>query len=161
MVELMTLLMMDRMERSLHTLPQLKHFFGWCWILILFPFTSAHTCCVGFGSSDWGGQVSTSKSLHWQPLLDWFCSIFKIVIMLKYDTRRFEMVPINCLHEPILKNAKIHSLCHLPLYLAHVMPATGSHTTPHKNYTTSMCNCLTHMMSMLLRFSIPHPTILL
>ena len=52
--------------------------------------------------------------------------------MLIYDTRRVEMAPFNCLHDPILKNAKIQNLCHLPLYLAHVTRAIGSHTTPHK-----------------------------
>ena len=42
------------------------------------------------------------------------------------------MVSLNCLHDPILKNANIQSLFHLPLNLAHVTHAIGSHTTPHK-----------------------------
>jgi hypothetical protein len=42
------------------------------------------------------------------------------------------MVPFNYLHDPILKNAKIQSLCHLPLYLAHVTHATVSRTIPQK-----------------------------
>ena len=52
-----------------------------------------------------------------------------ISFMLKYDTRR---VPFNYLYDPILKNVKIQTLCHLPLYLALVTHATGSHATPHK-----------------------------
>ena len=66
--------------------------------------------------------------------------------MLKYDTRRVEMLPFSCLYDPILMNAKIHRLCYLTLYLAHVTHALGSHATPHKNYTNSMFNFLTHMM---------------
>ena len=50
--------------------------------------------------------------------------MFRIIIMLEYDTRRVETVPFNCLHAPILENAKIQNLCHLPLYLAHVAHAT-------------------------------------
>ena len=68
--------------------------------------------------------------------------------MLKYDTRRVQMVSFNSLYDPILKNTKIRSLCYLPPYLAHVTCATGSHTTPHKNCTTSMFNYPTHMMSL-------------
>ena len=71
--------------------------------------------------------------------------MFRITLMLEYDTRRIDMVPFNCLHEPTLKNSKIHSLCHLLLHLAHVIHATGS---PRKNCITSVFNCLTHMMSL-------------
>ena len=94
----------------------------------------------------WLGRSSTSKFCIDNPLTYTLCSIFMIIIMLKYDMRRVGMVPFNCLHDSILKNAK--SLCHPPLYLAYVTHAMGSHTTPQKNFTTSMFNCLTHMMSL-------------
>ena len=84
--------------------------------------------------------------------------MFRIITMLKYGTRRVEIVPFNCHHDPILRDAKIHSLCHLPLYLAHVTHATRTHTTPNKNCTTSMFNYMTHMISLYMRFSIPHQT---
>ena len=74
--------------------------------------------------------------------------MFRITVMLEYDMRRVEMISFNCLHDPISKNAKIRSLYYLPLYLAHAAYATGSHTTPHKIYTTSMFNYLTHIMSL-------------
>jgi hypothetical protein len=49
-----------------------------------------------------------------------------------YDMRRVETIPFNCLHDPILKNAKIQSFCHLPLYLAHVpMPWEAIQPCPH------------------------------
>ena len=51
--------------------------------------------------------------------------------MLKCGTRKVERVSFNRLHDLILKNAKAHSLCHFPLYRAHVAHAMGSHTTTH------------------------------
>ena len=57
-----------------------------------------------------------------------------------------ETIPFDCLHDPILKNAKIHNMCHLPLYVAHVIHAMGSHTTHTSYCTTFMFNYLTHMM---------------
>ena len=57
----------------------------------------------------------------------------------------------------MLKNAKIQSLYHLPLYLAHLTHAIKSHTTPHTKCTAFMFNDLTHMTSLWLRFSILHP----
>ena len=68
--------------------------------------------------------------------------------MLKYDMGRVEIVPFNCLHDPSLGNAKIHSLCHLPLYLTHVTHAMGRYTTPHKKIPTFMFNYLSQMMSL-------------
>ncbi len=52
--------------------------------------------------------------------------------MLRYEMERVEMAPLNCLCDPILANANLQSLCHLPLYLAHVTHATGRRTTSHK-----------------------------
>ena len=37
-----------------------------------------------------------------------FCLVFRIIIMLKYDKIKTEIISFNCLHDPILKNAKIH-----------------------------------------------------
>ena len=74
--------------------------------------------------------------------------MFRIIIMLKYDTKRVETIPFNSLHASILKNTKMHSLCHLLFYLAHVTYAMESHISQHKNCTTFMFNCLAHMMSL-------------
>ena len=72
--------------------------------------------------------------------------------------KRVETVPFNSLHDSILKNTKMHSLCHLLFYLAHVTHATRSHISQHKNCTTFVFNRLAHMMSLWLRSFIPRPT---
>ena len=98
MIELLTLLRSDGMKRSLHTLPQLMHSFVGIGYSFDLCFTSSHTCKIGIRSRDLGGQVSTSK----------FCIDYHYLTNFAiYDTRRAEMVPFYCLHDPILKNAKI------------------------------------------------------
>lgn len=82
--------------------------------------------------------------------------MFRIIIILKYDTKRIKMILFNCLLKFIFKNVKMQILLHLCIYLIHVTYAIESHTIPYKDCTTSMFNSLIHVTSLKLRFSIPY-----
>ena len=127
------------MERSLHTLPQLNYSFDLCWLLIKFPF---HKCPHMLHWIQVRGLRRSSKYIKFcidNHYLTKFCSMLRIIIMLKYDTRNVETTSFNCFHDPILKNVNIQSFCHLPLYLAHVTHAMGSHTNPTQQFIHFTC----------------------
>ena len=118
---------------------------------------SAHTHSIGFRSYGWGGQVSTSKNCidnHYY----YFHNVFKIIIMLNMIWEKGWKWHNSIVFITLLwKMVQYKAIVVVPSILR-VKPMSHDITQPHKNCTTSMFNCLTHMMSLNLRFSILHPT---
>ena len=65
--------------------------------------------------------------------------------MPKYDTRKIDTVPFSSFHDSTLKNARIHSLCSLPLCLAtHILECEQQLRMLLERLNTCFMKCMPH-----------------
>jgi hypothetical protein len=89
------------------------------------------------------GPLHDTKQLIRKPRLDWFCHVFGIVVMLKYNLRWIDVVFCKHATRILLQDLTV-DMIHPSLYLTYQTRSYCSHTFPNQNGTSAMLNNFEH-----------------